>query len=257
MRVQSRIENAGHLERDWGSSIREHFAADADPGVLANWMLTTSGVSVPPRVCQAWLTRDWASSGGLLVCNAVEEQLGDRLRLAEYKQSFVDDAAAQALSEVVLEGQPPVRVSALVLRQWYSKYHPDSPAQRYHTAAALEEAMGDDLRRDYAGLAYKALRNALGKRRKVVDVSTDVCRAWVRQYSAAAPEPAAAAGAASSSGIVTKLVGAKAVEEVVGARYRKEVTDLGLGVSTWGHDMMARLRTWGYQVSREACQDLL
>ena len=95
----------------------------------------------------------------------------------------------------------------------------------------------------------------MGKRRKVIEVSSKVCKKWVARYSAPAPEPAAAAGAASSSGIVTKLVGAKAVEEVVGARYRKEVTDLGLGVSTRGYDMMARLRTWGYQVSREACQE--
>ena len=108
VRVQSRIENAGHLERDWGSSIREHFSADADPAVLANWMLTTSGVSVPSRVCQAWLTRDWATAGGLLVCNAVEEQLGERLRLEEYKACFVDDAAAQALPGPPLRTpQPP------------------------------------------------------------------------------------------------------------------------------------------------------
>ena len=76
VRVQSRIQNAADLERDWGSSIREHFAADADPGVLAKWMLATSGVSVPSRVCRSWLTRDWATAGGLRVCNQVEEQLG-------------------------------------------------------------------------------------------------------------------------------------------------------------------------------------
>ena len=77
--------------------------------------------------------------------------------------------------------------------------------------------------------------------------------AW--HYSAPAPEPAAVAGAASSSGIVTNLVGAQALEDAVGARYRKEVTDIGLG--TGGRYMKARLRTWGYEVSREACQDLL
>ena len=115
--------------------------------------------------------------------------------------------------------------------------------------------MGDDLRRDYAGMGCTALRNALGKRRKVVVVSTAVCRAWVRHYSAPAPEPAAAAGAASSSGILTNLVGAKAVEDAVGARYRQEVTDIGLG--TAGRNMKARLRTWGYEVPREACQDML
>ena len=99
------------------------------------------------------------------------------------------------------------------------------------------------------------MKTALGKRRRVVEVSEDVCKRWIQKYSAAAPEPVAAAGAASSSRIVLELAGAKAVEEAVGARYRREVTDLGLGVSV--PDMKARLRTWGYEVSREACQDVL
>ena len=160
-------------------------------------------------MCQAWLTRDWASSGKLLVCDAVEQQLGERLRLAEYKDSFADDAAAQTLSEVLLESQPPVRVSGLVLRQWYSKYHPDSAPLRYDSADALEQAMGDDLRRDYAGLGYRALCTALGKRRKVIEVSKQVCETWVTQYGAPAPAPAAS----STSGIVSELVGAKAIEQ--------------------------------------------
>ena len=46
-------------------------------------------------------------------------------------------------------------------------------------------------------------------------VSRDVCESWVAQYGAPAPESADASGAASSSGIVTKLVGAKAVEEAL------------------------------------------
>ena len=117
VRVQSRIDNSAHLERDWGVRIREHLALDAsDPGGLWSWMLT-QGVSVPTRVCQAWLTRDWASSGNLFSCDAVEKEFGDRLRLAEYKHSFADGAAAQILSGVLLERQRPVRVSALVLRQ--------------------------------------------------------------------------------------------------------------------------------------------
>ena len=102
--VRSKVDNAAHLERDWGARIREHLAGEGmEPGALANWMRATFEVSVPSRVCQAWLTRDWASSGKLLVCDAVENGCGDRLRLAEYKHSFVDDAAAQALSEVLRE----------------------------------------------------------------------------------------------------------------------------------------------------------
>ena len=101
--VRCKVENAADLERDWGSRIRQHLAGEAiEPAALANWMLLTLEVSVPTRVCQTWLTRDWASSGKLLVCDAVEKQLGERLRLAEYKHSFADDAAAQTLSEVLL-----------------------------------------------------------------------------------------------------------------------------------------------------------
>ena len=36
--------------------------------------------------------RDWASSGEILEPQAVEQELGDKLRLGEYKQSFGDEA---------------------------------------------------------------------------------------------------------------------------------------------------------------------
>ena len=39
----------------------------------------------------------------------------------------------------------------------------------------------------------------------------------------------------------------------MGARYRREVTNLGLGVTP--RDMLEMLLGWGYQVSREACQE--
>ena len=51
-----------------------------------------------------------------------------------------------------------------------------------------------------------------------------------------------------------KLVGAQALEQACGARYREEVTDLGLGFAA--RDMVSKLRTWGYDASREACQEL-
>ena len=40
----------------------------------------------------------------------------------------------------------------------------------------------------------------------------------------------------------------------MGARYRLEVTDLGMGVTP--REMLKMLLSWGYQVSREACQEL-
>ena len=42
--------------------------------------------------------------------------------------------------------------------------------------------------------------------------------------------------------------------QAVGARYRLEVTDLGMGVTS--REMRKMLLGWGYQVSREACQEL-
>ena len=93
--IQSQVDNAAHLELRWGARIREHLAgAGIEPAELAKWMRATLAVSVPTRVCQAWLNRapPWPSSGALLVPDAVESVLGDKLRLDEYKQSFVDEA---------------------------------------------------------------------------------------------------------------------------------------------------------------------
>ena len=92
---------------------------------------------------------------------------------------FGDDESAQRLATVLAEGQPVLRVSALLLRQWYTKYHPDSGPLRYATADALEEALGEEMRVAYHGLGYRSLQIALGKRRKAVLVSAQTCRAWV------------------------------------------------------------------------------
>ena len=128
------------------------------------------------------------------------------------------------MSDLLLESQPAVRVSALVLRQWYAQYHPASASLRFFTADALEEGMGDELRAKYAGLKDRELVTALSQRRKAVDVSRKVCVSWLEKYAAVdkgppgkrrrgVAEPLAASSAASSSGIATKLLGAKAVEE--------------------------------------------
>ena len=54
---------------------------------------------------------------------------------------------------------------------------------------------------------------------------------------------------------MTGIVGAQALEEACGERYRREVVDLGVG---FGRDnMRMRLRVWGYDVSGEACRNWL
>ena len=129
------------------------------------------------------------------------------------------EASSQRLADLLLEGQPAVRVSGLLLRQWYAMYHPASAPLRFDTADALEEGMGDELRAQYAGLKYWALSKALRQRRKAVEVSYWVVRAWFKKYAAAekgrpGKRPRlAASSVASSSGIATKLFGLKAIEE--------------------------------------------
>ena len=68
-------------------------------------------------------------------------------------------------------------------------------------------------------------------------------------------EPPEVSAAASSSGPQggIKQLGAKAVEEACGPRYRREVTDLGLGFEH--RQMVSTLRKWGYDASRESCQE--
>ena len=129
--------------------------------------------------------------------------------------------------------------------------------------------MGDELRPDYAGPGPRVLRTAIGQRRKVVLVTEDVSRKWHNKYAGTgeAPakkrrlgepvEPPGVSAAASSSGQTPsiQLAGADAVEKACGSRYRKEATDLGLGFIV--REMVSKLRTWGYDASREGCQEWL
>ena len=47
---------------------------------------------------QSWQGKDWSTSGKYLSIQAVEETLGDLLRLEQYRHCFDDDAAAAALA---------------------------------------------------------------------------------------------------------------------------------------------------------------
>ena len=73
-------------------------------------------------------------------------------------------------------------VTASVLRQWYTQYHPAAGPFAYHSAVALEAAMGDELRSVYADLDARPLVLAFGRRRKPVHVDHRVCRTWLEQY---------------------------------------------------------------------------
>lgn len=86
---------------------------------LLTWLMSEAKVSVPCRICQHWLTKDWSSSGKLLTIEAVEEACGERLRLRQYSGQFANDEQAQSMSEILRESDPPLCVSNLLLRQWY------------------------------------------------------------------------------------------------------------------------------------------
>ena len=87
------VQNAGHLEAQWGQSIRDHVAhvANVSSEGIVQWLFKEHKVSVPQRICQTWLQRDWSSSGALYSREAVEEALGDRLRLNQYWECFAQD----------------------------------------------------------------------------------------------------------------------------------------------------------------------
>ena len=74
-----------------------------------------------------------------------------------------------------------IPLTELLLR-WYHKYDPDVGARRCYSAAALEEALGDELREHYSGMSCRALSNALAKRTIPVMVSDQVARTWLEQH---------------------------------------------------------------------------
>ena len=93
IRATKRIESALHLELSWGGCIRSDCAEGITADELSYWMLATHGVSVTKRTAQTWLDRDWNASDKLYRPEAVEAELGDRLRLVENKNQFADEAA--------------------------------------------------------------------------------------------------------------------------------------------------------------------
>ena len=200
-----------------------------------------------------------------MTVDALEEATGERLRLQEFTEKFLSDATAGEIAVLLAESQPPLHVSVLILRQWYTKYHPDSGALSYDTVEALENALGDELRSKYGGMKYRQLQTTLGKRRKAVLVSKKVCEMWCKKHVSPLGKrtaPVQPLEPPSKRRVVTKtplssmypivLDGPQELEEACGHRYRAEVSDLGLGLGE--RDMRKRLSVWGYVASQQACK---
>ena len=102
IRATKRIESAIHLELSWGGCIRSDCAEGITADGLSYWMLATHSVTVSKRVCKTWLDRDWNASDKLYRPEAVEAEMGDRLRLVEYKHQFADEAGLFLFTTIIL-----------------------------------------------------------------------------------------------------------------------------------------------------------
>ncbi len=175
----------------------------------------------------------------------------------------------ELLAEQLAEGQPRVLVAVDVLRGWHQKYHPDAGPLVVGSAEQLEEVLGPECRAAYGGMGGSALVSALGQRLKPVHVSDrQVCETWLLKYgkpagamkrpaaagqsrvvkrpaaaaaAKAAPAASGAQAAAPPPAASQQFIGPVAIEAACGARYRREVCDLGLGHSQ--REMRAKLQT--------------
>ena len=66
------------------------------------------------------------------------------------RAASLSEAGADALAVSLLEGQPSVQVSSMLLRQWYVRYHPASGPLKIESMEQLEQALGSELRDVYA-----------------------------------------------------------------------------------------------------------
>ena len=64
--------------------------------------------------------------------------------------------------------------------------------------------------------------------------------------------PRSRRGSASESIEAVAVVGPAGIEAACGERYRREVSDLGLGPSK--REMREKLESWGYAVTQNACR---
>ena len=143
-----RILTAGHLELICGARIREAGKWDLEAPDLKVWIQTQYSIEASESTCQVWRSTVYSTSGKILSIDAVEEQIGERLRLSQYEDQFTEDLAP-TLAEVLQESQPSVLVAPLLLRQWYTKFHLDSGPLHIHSAEGLEQYLGDDIRMLY------------------------------------------------------------------------------------------------------------
>ena len=110
------IDNAGHLESEYGERIRLHFGVETvDSNKLLEWLFRVHSVSAPMRVCQKWSTTSYSTGNKLLSADAVHQTLGECLVLQQYSECFRSEEAATELSQTLAESATPAYVSASII----------------------------------------------------------------------------------------------------------------------------------------------
>ena len=119
----------------------------------------------------------------------MEQQLGERLRLARHRGRYESEGYAAVFDTELHEMETPVRVGMDTLAEWYFRYHPDAGPVRYESAQRLEDALGPHLRQVYPGCGYKVLKLYLSRRRERVLVTDQTARTGVRSSQTQQPGP--------------------------------------------------------------------
>ena len=256
------VSKAGDLEVHCGARIRDSGRRGMEAEVLRTWLRENVSVDASATTCRTWLNKEWSSDGRLRSVYDVEETIGELLRTSAYAACFGDDTSAEKLAEQLGEGQPPVYTTAAILRQWFQKYHPRADPKSIATVAELEAFLGDDLRSKYQGIPRRQLVQALSQRRCPVLVPDKVARGWLEQHgipilkrpAQSVPAPCKRPAAAVFEGnappgkrqrkdvsseplpgpSLTPIASAMELERACGMRYRREYTDLGLGMQAEG-----------------------
>ena len=124
-------------------------------------------------------------------------------------------------------------------------------------AEELEEHMGAELRSRYQGMEYWALHTALSRRRLPVCMGLRVVRTWLQKYSVSSSSSSVqhVPPAAGEPTVLLDIDGVDELEALCGEKYRRDVSDFGIGLTT--REMQGCLRRWGYSVSTEACRKWL
>ena len=109
------VNSAGHLELKYGDRIREDAqAATFQAAELRAWLRTVLKVDASERTCQTWRVRTWSTANRLMSIYDIEQAIGDRLRLLQYREQFGEELY-ESLAVALSEGHPDPRSPPYVM----------------------------------------------------------------------------------------------------------------------------------------------